>query len=325
MREIGRQIPIIVHHECSKIYNDYRDTYWIDCVEQAKKYNDKVVLIGNKQQKSKLSDGIEFVDCDSLITNRWYEFEKIFVDMASNYEKGFSAIFFKRFFLMYEYCLRNGYDEFICLDSDLLVYYDFSKYEPFYSCDVALCMDYDQHFAGVDDKEGMRWVANAGISYYKLSSMNDFLNYIVDIYTNHIDVLQKKYLFHEINNISGGVTEMTLLYLWIVNNSNIDFLNLAIEKSGYVFNTDIWKERNYYRKEYKIGKFSKVKKIKFINDMPVFYTIDGKVVVGYNIHFGGGAKRMMRYCRKYSSIPKYELFRIAIVRFVSNIRRLMKR
>lgn len=282
-------LPVLIHHECAE---PSAHTYLLDCLRQSVKYNQETVLFGSANWEDLLPQGVGFVDAKTLESPRLAAFERVYVDLAPYYPN--SLIFFRRLFLMEVYLRQRGLTEMILLDSDILVYTDLSALSAFRDCDFACCIDKEQHFSP-EDTQGLRWFANCGISYWTLDALDDFLNFLQDSYENHLDRLKVKYDYHVAHNIPGGVTEMSLLYLWVTDRPDMRFYNMSIPENGCAFNNTIWSDVNYSPGEYVVSPLTRLKKFTIPKDggLPIFYLQAGGTVRFYNIHFVGSAKSDM--------------------------------
>lgn len=291
-------LPIVIHHECA---DPSAHGYLLDCLNQALKTNDNVVLLGSANWESLLPKGVRFVDAKALESHRLTEFERVYVDLAPYYPN--SLIFFRRLFLMEGYLRQNSLTEMVLLDSDILLYQNLTDFQPFQNIDFGCCIDENQHFSK-EDTLGLRWFANCGISYWTLSALDDFLAFLQDSYENHLDRLRVKYDYHVAHDIPGGVTEMSLLYLWVQDRPRMRFYNMSIPKNGRVFNNTVWFGVNYSDDEFIVDKRTRMKKFTIPKDgsLPVFYPVSGGTVQMYNIHFVGSAKRDMHDYQVYGHL-----------------------
>lgn len=296
--DVLASLPVVIHHECA---DPSKHGYLLDCLRQTAKYNENTVLLGSANWESLLPQGVSFVDAASLVSPRLQAFERVYVDLAPYYPN--SLIFFRRLFLMEVYLRRQGLQEMILLDSDILVYQNLSAIPEFQSCEFACCIDKDQHFSS-EDTQGLRWFANCGISYWTLSALDDFLDFLQDSYENHPDRLKVKYDYHVAHNIPGGVTEMSLLYLWVMDRPQMRFYNMSVPRNGFAFNNTLWSDVNYAPKEYVVSPFTRLKKFTLPKDggLPIFYLQSGGTVRFYNIHFVGSAKNYMHDYALYGSL-----------------------
>ena len=315
----NNEIPVFIHHET---HSDNAPSYWLDCLNQARKYNKQVFLCGNKIQKKAVGEIACFVDANSLVSPRWKEFKSVFRNYTTTYTDQYLDVIYKRLFMLYEFMSSHNMENCVLLDSDVLVYLNFSEYKDFHKHDVAFCVDYDQNFTKYGDSSELRMLANLGLSYWTINALDNFLKHCTNEYRNPSRLL-KKYEFHKKHSLPGGVCEMSSAYLWIKDNPQFRFLNLAVEKDGFVFNSDYNFSRNYYNVEYKTNKITNFKKIKFSSNspFPIFTTVDNRKISGYNIHFGGGSKRCMNDIYKNKKIGLYNY----LIFFIIYLKRKLKK
>ena len=281
--------PIIVHHECADVTTS---KYLLDCLNQAIKTNSDVTLLGSSNWEPLIPKGVHFADAKALESPRLAKFEQVYVDLAPYYSN--SLIFFRRLFLMDVYMHQNRLNKAILMDSDILLYQDLTDFPKFQNCDFACCIDENQHFSK-EDTQGLRWFANCGISFWTIDALDDFLDFLQDSYENHLDRLRVKYDYHVAHNIPGGVTEMSLLYLWVQDRPELRFYNMSIPEDGKSFNNTIWFGVNYRDNEFLVNKHTRMKKFTIPKDgsLPIFYPTSGGTQKMYNIHFVGSAKWYM--------------------------------
>ena len=291
-------LPIIIHHECADVATS---KYLLDCLNQAIKTNPDVVLLGSSNLEPLIPKGVHFAAAKVLESPRLTKFEQVYVDLAPYYPN--SLIFFRRLFLMDSYLHLNGLHEAILMDSDILLYQDLTEFPQFHDCEFACCIDENQHFSK-EDTQGLRWFANCGISYWTIDVLDDFLDFLQDSYENHLDRLRVKYNYHVVHNIPGGVTEMSLLYLWVQDRPKMHFYNMSIPKDGKSFNNTIWFGVNYRDHEFRVDKHTRMKKFTIPKNggLPIFYPTSGGTQQMYNIHFVGSAKRDMHDYQVYGHL-----------------------
>lgn len=139
-------IPVIVHHETGEkpqTGGKKNQEYLRYCIAQAKKYNEKVVLLGDQYNKDWCDD---WHDANDFITDKWKEFHSVFKNL-SPYPQAWAEGIFRRFFLILEYLDRYGYDNCVIMDSDILLYTNVSTYEPFRHCKMAAESPLEQDIA----------------------------------------------------------------------------------------------------------------------------------------------------------------------------------
>ena len=149
-------IPVIVHHETGEkpqTGGKKNQEYLRYCIAQAKKYNEKVVLLGDQYNKDWCDD---WHDANDFITDKWKEFHSVFKNL-SPYPQAWAEGIFRRFFLILEYLDRYGYDNCVIMDSDILLYTNVSTYEPFRHCKMAAESPLEQDIAVLWKGNGYKW------------------------------------------------------------------------------------------------------------------------------------------------------------------------
>ena len=195
---------------------------------------------------------------------------------------------FRRFYVIHEFIKELDIDKFVYLDSDILTYVNFSELEALENIDSGMSVPKEQSKYG--------WVANCGISLWNRKSVTSFLNYCIDVYENHIEMLEEKWDYHKNNQVPGGICDMTLQYLWYQNNQSCKKINLVDrenEMSGVMdFNVNL--ATNCYKGEYLMNRFVRIKKIQIENGQSFLFDRDGEKVRVFAIHFLGPAKQYMK-------------------------------
>ncbi len=297
-----RVLPVIIHHETGEkpqTGGGKNQEYVKYCVKKAKQFNEKVVLFGDEYNKDWCDDWHHVNEFDN---EKWQHFLKVFVNWSTLPDEWAKGIF-KRFYLIEEYLRQNNYTECVILDSDVLVYLDFLKYDRFLTCDAAMEIPTSQSLDGLKEPNELRMSAAAGVAYFTLEALTDFNDYCIDVYENHRELLMPKYEAHKKNNITGGICEMTLLYMWTKTRPADRIINLLAEYDGHVFNGPISSEENNYKGEFAVSRISQVKKFKFKDGYPYFVRkADGRLVATYSFHFGGADKIYLKNICLYNRI-----------------------
>lgn len=150
---MSKIIPVMVHHETgekAQAAGKKNQEYLKYCIAQAKKYNEKVVLLGDEYNKAWCDD---WHNANDFITEKWTKFHAVFENL-STYPTAWAEGIFKRFFLILEYLERNSFEECVIIDSDVLLYLNVSEYEPFRHCKVAAETPLLQDFAMLEKGNG---------------------------------------------------------------------------------------------------------------------------------------------------------------------------
>lgn len=321
---MSKIIPVIIHHETGEKPQSggkKNQEYLKYCVAQAKEYNEKVVLLGDEYNKAWCDD---WHNADDFITDKWKEFLSVFENL-SPYPQAWAEGIFKRFYLILEYLEREGYDDCVIIDSDVMIYFDVSTYEPFSHCKVAAESPQNQNMSGLWKDNGLVWKACAGVSYFTQQGLIEFTDYCIDIYRNHRDILMKKWDVHQKYQIYGGICEMSLLYLWVKSLPEGEFLNLLIEDAnGNVVDDFIGGPRGYYDNQYEFLNNLGVKKLYWENNKPYCYTVDGHRKNGFlGLHFGDITKLFMEgiYTKHtYTADAKFYIYLLKCRSVLANIK-----
>lgn len=309
-------IPVIIHHETGeKVQTGGKKNqeYIRYCVAQAEKYNEKVVLLGDKYNRQWAKD---WHNADDFITDKWKKFYAVFENL-SPYPQTWAEGIFKRFFLILEYLKRNNYENCVIMDSDVLLYINVSEYKPFRHCKFAAESPLDQDIAVLWKGNGFKWKTCAGVSYFTMEGLEEFTDYCIDMYKNHKDVLLEKYHVHQKYQLYGGVSEMSLLYLWMRTLPEGDFLNLLMDdENGGVFDNSINIPAGYYEDQYEFLPLLGVKDLHWENDIPYCYTKDGhRKTYFWNLHFVDITKLFMEGIyknKRYSTSAKCFIYLLKV-------------
>ena len=157
----------------------------------------------------------------------------------------------------------------------------------------------------------------AGQSIWTLKKINEFINFIINFYKNSDWNYIINYWNNYNNKLSGGISDMYLLYCYITNTTfkqnnfkldsklipknndlsviiNNSFFDQCISLNSDIFNLTNW-EQEYYN--YNISNMeNNIKKIIFINNNPYCRNlIDNKLYKCNSIHFHGCKNLMSKF------------------------------
>lgn len=286
-------VPIIIYHEG-------RQSYLRECINQAKKFNNIVLLIGDESNEDLNSD-YWFNEAD-LETDEWHEFSDLFCNMSTNPAK-FELQCFKRFFMICSLMKKDIIHECVHIDSDVLCYFDFSR--------IKSCAGKYMASLGISQKQdGYIWSAGAAISYWSKEGIISFCDFIISTYRNRKELLTEKWNYHRKHSLPGGVCDMTLLYLWAKEQGESMILNTTkgfdVGGNLVVIDCNINSTANYLKDEYLYDGLFNMKKISFIEGIPYMHKGDGTKIQALALHFQGGAKRYMEFyasaCQKKRAV-----------------------
>jgi len=263
---------------------------------QASKYNDRVVLFGDKSNSDMCR---EWQDVSNFISLLWEEFKKYYRHMSTNGSK-YEMLCFKRFFIYIDFMEKSGITECVCLDSDILVFVDFSK--------IRSLSKYTAAFS-VAKETGLAW---GGCGYWKKSAMYDFALYCIDVYKNHPDKLNRVWANYQKKHISGGISDMTLLFWWYAEEKRNVWIWTKYNRIGIV-DDNFSTSGNYLENEYFLDRLGIGKKIIIRNGKVYFVSVKHGLVRALTIHFQGKYKKYMSYYRKYLKIA-------FLLRYISDVK-----
>ena len=194
---------------------------------------------------------------------------------------------------------RNGIEECICLDSDVLVYADLSKAIAAKKCSAAF------HVPGnVTAWTPLGYMsAWAGCAYWRKALLRDFVLYCVDIYKNHQDRLNDAWKIFRTKHLDGGICDMTLFTWWYAERGQTEnvWIWTKYSKRG-VADVNFSVPDNYLEHEYRMDCFGAGKRIIVKKGRPYFVSKEHGPVRVLFIHFQGGKKIYMNYFRRHGKI-----------------------
>jgi len=282
--------PIIIAHRGNPQYLRYT-------LKQAKHYNDDVILLGDKKNAC-FGDIVEHHLLDDFSTSEELScFRDLYKHMSTNHYQ-FEKICFERWFQIVEFLESDGIQSFFHIDSDILLYSNIStvlekvigEYKAAYN------IFSQQH-------EEYLWRSSAHTSFWKAGFLREFCSFVNNSYKNGFNELEKKWDWDREKNVMGGVSDMTLLYLFYLNNKNFIYNLLPVSKDNICFDYNINGGLNYKQDEYRTIKSplgTIIKDIKIQNEKAYCYNLLNNSNVQFaNLHFQGVAKY---FCHNFFTI-----------------------
>ena len=281
---MGKSIPVLIYHESgTKRINGggLNQSYVKYCIKQAEKWNEEVVFLGHPCMKDYAK---KFVAVQDFDLPKYEEFKKVFVNM-SDYKESWTLSTFKAYYVYEAYMKENNIDECIIMDSDTLIYHTFTTDDEYAGYKAALLINNDQSMKDLPFDNDMAWIADGIVGYFTREAMTEFTDYLIDMFRNHQDILEKKWKLHRDYHIDGGICNMTLEYLWCMSEENKDKIyNLSKPDAPLYFDDDAHELRGF-----KEGKYG-LKEIGFTNHLPYVVTADGTKKDTKLLHFVGTTK-----------------------------------
>ena len=285
-------IPVVV------TYFDGSPGYLKYALKSAARLNSRIAFIGDATNKSVWED---HWDTSNEECTKWHAFMGSYVQM-SDYTKSYEIGFWKRLFFLEEWMRRQRVERAFLIESDLVTFADYTRdlYPSFpEQCVAALTIpEYQDNF---------HWAVSTHVSYWTLQGLSSFTDFCVSAYAPGnrdnpvLKQLQTKYQWHLANKKPGGITEMTLLYLWTKNTR--DVFNLLDVVNDQTVDFAITISANLVADEYPMT--SGLKKFVFREGRPYSYNKPLKRYVRFLcVHCQAGSKASM----KFLAIPRFSRF-----------------
>lgn len=270
-------IPVVFTHTSNAIYLQ-------TALLQAKKLcGDNIYLLGDKSNSKSPVHHAYISDLEN--SELFTEFKSVFKNLSPNgYD--YELFCFKRWFLILKFCRQNNFEEVFCVDSDVLIYKDLNELKDMLQNVDFTVIRFIGKFAGPQ------------CSYFKISTLERYCNFILNFYKNRFSELEALYKkFQEEKNVSG-ISDMVLLALFAEENpGKYKDLDYNPEHS-FCFDENISCSAGFKLKD-------GMKNTTFIDNVPYCTREDtDKEVPFYILHFQGAAKKLME---KYSTITKSEI------------------
>ena len=250
------------------------------------RFGHKTYLIGSEDCYSE--------SCDGLIQDNYHcpEFElfkKSYIHYSSNTEE-FELLCFRRYFYLLDSIKKFDIKNFWMIDSDVLLLDSLAGYQNFlegegYDCSLSI---------EEGQENGYKWSASPHISYWTRDSLGSFVEFLGGFYTEELKNIIEKYEHHKVHGISGGICDMTALYLWSRNQGKIDSNLLAHRKGFGYFDHNINQQGNISSEQVEMLPQLSVKKIYSIKGKSYLSMVDGLKIQLTCLHFQGGAKQYMK-------------------------------
>lgn len=261
-------IPIIFFHYSNPDYLKY-------ALKQARFYNPEaeIFLLGDKK-----NDKYPFITHVNAANfeGQAQAFASSYKHMTSNgymYELNC----FLRWFYVREFCKQKGIEEFIYLDSDVLVFQDFDKLVPLFG---------NARIVNTCDEMGV-----PAFTYFKsYSVIDEFCHYLLKSYTDPAMLARLEQLYQPFNadpEMLGGISDMVLFHLYFQDHPE-GTLKADLINNEVAIDACINREDGF---EMEDG----MKKIYWKDNIPYCkQTKSGKLIRFAMLHYQGHAKSFMR-------------------------------
>ena len=285
------KLPIFIVHQGNQ-------QYLKQVTDHAKKFNNNIYLIGDNSNKSFVKNHLD-INIDNDLEN---QFQSRYSHFSTNNEP-FERICISRWFKIYHYAKKMKLSNFCVMDSDVLIYSDSSEF--FYNNIINNKSWFENKFMYLTNKNKN---VSCAISFWNINTLGNLCNFIVKFYNNeNIKKMQNWWNNYKLTN-KGGICDMTLIYYFIINHNTFSELKPKSNKINdglcQIFNDNSTFDNSFTEilPEYESenakaeDKEIKVKKIKFINNLPFCYNFKTKKYVKFiNLHFHASKELIKKY------------------------------
>ena len=260
------KIPVILIHRGK---HDYVQT----CINQAKFYNEKVLVISDSQ----------YENCENFNINDYFKnselFSKFYIPLSTlgDYE----LFCFQRWFILYEFMSKEKIDNVFYIDSDVLLYHNVTDDKEFFENYIFTLILRSVGCTSFFTKEGLKKFCNFLFEIYQLKDSYEFAKI-----ASHYKVRQQF-------GLSGGVCDMTLFEYFARYKCSVGVGELSNIHNNTTYDHNINDSDDMYE-------FNGIKKIEFIDKKPYCYSpVLNKKIQFKSIHFQGGSKHLMDSYKTY--------------------------
>ena len=275
------EIPVIFTH-----FNQ-QPNYLKFALKSAKNLNETVVLVGDDTNEKFWEN---HWNTTQIVSDKYEHFQKSYVHMSTNPQQ-FELFCFKRFFYLEEWMKNKEEKKVFLLDSDVI---SFANYSDQAYTNVIGDNNYIAALMTPKYEREFQWASSPHFSYWTIEGLEDFTSFCMEAYNNKSirGKLEQKFKWHIENNKSGGICDMTLLYLWSQNNPKVANFSKVINDMTVEHCINV--SENYLEDEYQMQ--LGVKKIIFKKGIPYGFNKNlNKEIRFLGIHCQGTAKILMRF------------------------------
>ena len=250
------------------------------------RFGHKTYLVSNEVS---YSDKCDFFIQDNFDCPEYESFKKNYIHCSSNSEE-FELLCFRRYFYLLNAIKKFDIKNFWMIDSDVVLLDSLSSYQKYLESEgyqASLSIE-------VGQENGYKWSASPHISFWTKASLESFVEFLRGFYTKELENISEKYEYHKLNGMSGGICDMTALYLWARNRQKIDSNLLAHHKGFGYFDHNINQQGNDSLEIMKMVPELRVKKVSSTQGKSYLSLADGLKIRVTCLHFQGGAKQYMK-------------------------------
>jgi hypothetical protein len=221
-------------------------------LKSAAKHSNDVWLVGDASNSEAWD---RHANSESLDGSGYERFCESYVHRSTN-TREFELACFKRFFYLAAWMRNTGRSRAILLDSDIVSCADLSSEVPEMLSSSCLAA-----YMRPTEQGEMQWTASPHVSYWTIEGLESFIRFCVESSGNRalVEDLERKWNWHRKTGQLGGICDMTYLFLWGRDRSDVESLCPVRDERTLDFSINV--PHNDYRDEYRM--FSGVKSIRF--------------------------------------------------------------
>ena len=289
------KIPIIIFHIGNQKYLEL-------VINQAHKYNNEVILIGDEHNKHLCENHYNYNKTQNHYNT---DFTKYYKHISPNNEP-FEKICIERWICILNIMKSQNIEKSFICDSDVLVYCD---------VDNLIQNDYkdDLYISTTTTKKKV----TAGQSIWTLNKLQEFVDFIINFYKNSDWEYISSYWDSYTEKLTGGISDMYVLYCFLTKTTFADnhfafktellskkydlsqvvenrFFDNSIDLDSDVFGINKWDQEFH---EFNIPNIeNKIKKIQWKNNTPYCLNKNSNTPVQVNsLHFHGCKQLIEKY------------------------------
>ena len=203
-----------------------------------------------------------------------------------------------------------GANEFWMIDSDVLLIENLREIQA-----QLLKNSYVAALSTEVQKSSFTMASCPHISFWTLSALSDFVDFLDHMYERYAEILESKYKHQQENELQGGVCDMTALFLWS-KTKNIFNTSRAYFDGYSFFDHQINQGTNFDDDEFDFIPMVNLKKVVRRNNINYVYSKQLKSYVRVAcLHFQGNSKVSRgKFMRKRSITMRTEFFEVMHIR-----------
>ena len=188
-----------------------------------------------------------------------------------------------RWFLLQTFLQAENQSDTLVLDSDVMLYAT--------EADVRACVgNAPCALSRPALEEPFAWAASPHASFWTAAAVDGFCAFVQRSYAEPFAPYDDKWRYHVANGVSGGVCDMTALYLWAEGEAGV--ANLAEAQGGTAFDHNLNVPDNAAPDEYRMD--GRLKALTWVDGQPVGDNlVAGAPVRFFGLHCQGHAKGQM--------------------------------